>query len=308
VDPTGTALLAAVAAHPDEDTPRLIYADYLDELGDERSCARAEFIRLQVMISGAEPETDEASAARARAAELLARYGRAWGLPPAGGFPGYEVSRGFVDTLSVDLPGPAAWTEILRLLGIEPVGRLRVARPYTGWGWSAGAADWLDVPALGRVRHLELSGPYWADREVARFLAFAHFPALLTLTLTRVPITGAGIAALADCARLSDLVCLRINDTKQWSNELREWTGGVPTPGVRALASSVRLAGLRTLSLRSAGIETAGAFALADSRYLSGLTAACSLDLAENPGIGPAGRAALLSRFGGAVTLSPARN
>lgn len=30
-DATETALLAAIAAHPDEDTPRLVYADYLEE-------------------------------------------------------------------------------------------------------------------------------------------------------------------------------------------------------------------------------------------------------------------------------------
>src|SRR5262245_56401790 len=42
------ALLAAIAAHPDEDTPRLAYADWLDE--HDRPI-RAEFIRVQVDIS-----------------------------------------------------------------------------------------------------------------------------------------------------------------------------------------------------------------------------------------------------------------
>src|SRR5215216_6655639 len=42
--PENPALLAAIIAHPDEDTPRLMYADWLDENGDP---ARAEFIRLQ---------------------------------------------------------------------------------------------------------------------------------------------------------------------------------------------------------------------------------------------------------------------
>ena len=38
----GTALLAAILAHPEEDTPRLLYADYLQEQGDDE---RARFIR-----------------------------------------------------------------------------------------------------------------------------------------------------------------------------------------------------------------------------------------------------------------------
>ena len=42
--PTGTALLAAILANPDEDTPRLVYADWLEENGEPE---RAEFIRVQ---------------------------------------------------------------------------------------------------------------------------------------------------------------------------------------------------------------------------------------------------------------------
>jgi uncharacterized protein (TIGR02996 family) len=42
------ALLAAIAAHPAEDTPRLAYADWLDEHGRH---VRAEFIRIQIEIA-----------------------------------------------------------------------------------------------------------------------------------------------------------------------------------------------------------------------------------------------------------------
>jgi uncharacterized protein (TIGR02996 family) len=42
------ALLAAIYAHPDEDTPRLMYADCVQERGDEE---RAEFIRVQVALA-----------------------------------------------------------------------------------------------------------------------------------------------------------------------------------------------------------------------------------------------------------------
>src|SRR4051812_916255 len=39
---------AAIRANPDDDTPRLVYADWLQENGDP---ARAEFIRLQCEIA-----------------------------------------------------------------------------------------------------------------------------------------------------------------------------------------------------------------------------------------------------------------
>ena len=43
--PENPELLAAIIAHPDEDTPRLMYADWLQENGD---LERAEFIRLHI--------------------------------------------------------------------------------------------------------------------------------------------------------------------------------------------------------------------------------------------------------------------
>jgi uncharacterized protein (TIGR02996 family) len=55
----GTALLAAIALYPDEDVPRLAYADWLDE---HNSPVRAEFIRLQCEIHRI--ETDPAADAR----------------------------------------------------------------------------------------------------------------------------------------------------------------------------------------------------------------------------------------------------
>jgi uncharacterized protein (TIGR02996 family) len=52
------ALLAAIAAHPDDDTPRLVYADWLDEHKPDRvpspaagPSARAEFIRVQCRLA-----------------------------------------------------------------------------------------------------------------------------------------------------------------------------------------------------------------------------------------------------------------
>ena len=47
------ALLRAVLAAPDDDAPRLIYADWLDEHGDP---ARAEFIRVQVELARPGPD------------------------------------------------------------------------------------------------------------------------------------------------------------------------------------------------------------------------------------------------------------
>lgn len=44
----GAALLAAILAAPDDDAPRLVYADWLEEHGEE---TRAEFIRMQINMA-----------------------------------------------------------------------------------------------------------------------------------------------------------------------------------------------------------------------------------------------------------------
>ena len=54
--PVNAALEAAVIAHAEDDTPRLVYADWLDENGDSD---RAAFIRTQVALSGKNPADDD---------------------------------------------------------------------------------------------------------------------------------------------------------------------------------------------------------------------------------------------------------
>ena len=43
--------LATIIAHPEDDAPRLVYADWLEERGDEVSVARSEFIRVQCELA-----------------------------------------------------------------------------------------------------------------------------------------------------------------------------------------------------------------------------------------------------------------
>jgi uncharacterized protein (TIGR02996 family) len=53
---TADALLAAVIASPDDDLPRLVYADWLDEHGEPE---RAEFVRAQVELEQMESDPDQ---------------------------------------------------------------------------------------------------------------------------------------------------------------------------------------------------------------------------------------------------------
>ncbi|MBY0455846.1 MAG: TIGR02996 domain-containing protein [Gemmataceae bacterium] len=95
------ALLAAIDAHPAEDTPRLMYADWLDE--NDRPL-RAEFIRLQLTLR--EPDKlapEEAQKLRNRQRVLVENHRRDL-IGPLGAhitLPDVTFDRGFVAELRV---------------------------------------------------------------------------------------------------------------------------------------------------------------------------------------------------------------
>ena len=75
------AFLAAIRAAPDDDLPRLVAADWLDEMETDEAAERAEFIRLQVELAkpqfftrAGNPRLRRKRAARERARSILLRY------------------------------------------------------------------------------------------------------------------------------------------------------------------------------------------------------------------------------------------
>src|SRR5262245_59570255 len=70
------ALLAVIWEHPHEDTPRLIYADWLDEHGQPE---RAEFIRVQIELAKVNRWDDAPEPAlKQREKELWTKWRRRW--------------------------------------------------------------------------------------------------------------------------------------------------------------------------------------------------------------------------------------
>lgn len=74
------ALMAAIIANPEEDTPRLVLADWLQEHGKKHDQARAEFIRLQVQAEKL-PKGAERKKLDQSAIKLEKKYGAAWLAP-----------------------------------------------------------------------------------------------------------------------------------------------------------------------------------------------------------------------------------
>jgi len=119
-------LLAAIYAQPDDDAPRLVYADALQERGDPRG----ELIALQIRLATEAGEP----AMRVRERELLREHGDAWlgALAPIVVAP-FAFERGFLAMVTIDgrkhelverLAKDPSWNTIRRV-AIAPVNAAR---------------------------------------------------------------------------------------------------------------------------------------------------------------------------------------
>src|SRR5690242_16278731 len=90
------AFLRAIAANPDDDLPRLVYADWLDEHGEPE---RAEFIRVQCELARLPKGDPRRPELTARQDALWAAHSKAWYPPPARGFSFGQFERGFTGTV-----------------------------------------------------------------------------------------------------------------------------------------------------------------------------------------------------------------
>ena len=227
-----TALLRAVLAVPDDDTPRLVYADWLDEHGDP---ARAEFIRLQCRIAEREQAAHVSwkDPDRIRERELEAKDRSRW-QAELGSFRGlywHEFRRGF--------PGLSVTSVVTlnrsakMLAGVTPVEIVRVGIVTEDEARSFGRS-----PVFAGVRDLSVDYPTGADfvhdplrvvlgsshlaglrvlrvgslangDSVAEAVAGAELPALYGLDLYFGTLTDRGALALARSPGLPRLAWIR---------------------------------------------------------------------------------------------------
>jgi uncharacterized protein (TIGR02996 family) len=267
------AFLQDILAHPDDDAPRLVYADWLDDHGDPD---RAAFIRVQCELA----RTDEADP---RWDELKEREKRAWRghrLDWLGGVAGlvrkWQFRRGFLDSAGVrpkDLV--ASGEELFRRVP------LRHVRLYGTFGEPAIRAL-AASPHLARVRSLEFDYYRLDARRLAVLVASPHLRGLRELQLEGCRIGLEGARLLAESPNVAGLTALRLRFCE------------IGTAGATALAGSPHLARLEVLHVTANGIADEGLAALAGSPHLTNLS---DLGLQANQ-IGRAGVQALAGARG----------
>jgi uncharacterized protein (TIGR02996 family) len=171
------ALFQAILDDPDDDAPRLVYADWLEEHGDAE---RAEFIRLQLARAALEDHDPRVQQLQQRCRELTAEPGteERWTpkLPRGMGYP--EFHRGFVEKVSCRIPDFLKGAE--RLLAAIPLRHLNVGETNPTL---QDLKALLASPHLARLRKLALYGNHLDDSATEAIAASPHLRGLEELDL-----------------------------------------------------------------------------------------------------------------------------
>jgi uncharacterized protein (TIGR02996 family) len=299
------ALLAAVCEQPDDDVPRLVFADWCEENGQPE---RAEFIRVQCRIAQLAEHEPERETLGARELALWKAHFLVWLKEvPAWARPKVGVSRGFVAELectpaqffNVSRAGawkliPLEWAKVhtsMDCVGevLAPLPRTRVT---TLTAHFAGSGKFFrvgrplaDCPALAQLRKLEIAGMIGGD-EAAILAGSPHLANLTSLGLEAVFLGAQGMAALAGSPYLAKLRTLTLDCCQLGEPEMQALAESPGFPaleevslshnalrngGVCLLMDWPSLGGLRRLALNKAGVGTEAARTLAASPRLSNL-------------------------------------
>ena len=265
-------LLRDIIENPHDDTPRRVYADWLDEHGD---AARAEFILVQIGLEGLGPDDPRRGDLEERELSLEAADGEAWraALPALPGVDWGCFRRGFVEEVSFR-NGRAFLAHAPAAFAAAPVrtAYIKGLTPRTG-------PDVARSPHLGRLASLYLTSLNPGEETVRALAASPHIAGLTTLNLYDVPVGDTGAEAFASSPHLGGITSLRLG------------AAGIGPAGAAALAGSRCYPRLTVLGLGGNELGETGAVALATSLRLPRLA---SLDLSFNA-LGSAGAAALVS-------------
>ncbi len=240
------AFLQAIRETPDDDAPRLIYADWLEEQGGTGRAARADFIRIQCRLAEL-PEDDPACDRLAdEAADLLAEHEDEWTQPLRDIADDWRFARGFVEHVRIRGDNLLAHAE--RLFDFAPVRSLHLLIPRN------------DVPNLAAclqlhwVSSLDFSRCQLNDRSLQQLLTSPHLERLRALNLDGNDINTPGIRALIQSPLFARLRCLDLTRNR-----------AVGDTAARLLAHEAPADNLEMLRLGETNLTLNGLFDLSES-------------------------------------------
>jgi uncharacterized protein (TIGR02996 family) len=224
------AFLNAIKEQPEDDTPRLILADWLEEHGDPRG----ELLRLQVNLAHAFPGSQAGRARFKREQELRRLHERDWLGPLAQMAGGWTCQRGLIQltlpaaTFLDDTFAQLAETEVLAWVdGVR----------LTGFSGPPGM-PLAESPLLAGLNLLNLGGEPVDSVSIGLMAASPHVRNLTVLELYDTPIGPEGARTLAASPNLAGLRHLNLDGCH------------IGEDAILALAQSPHLTRLTTLLAR----------------------------------------------------------
>jgi uncharacterized protein (TIGR02996 family) len=293
---TADAFLADITAHPDDDAPRLIFADWLSDHGD---AARGDFIRAQAELARLSEDDPHRADLEHRAGRLLAENGATWlaALPRWLAKETHTFRRGFVaEVTATGLRFLRDGPELCAKTPVESV-CLRRLRPHL--------PGLLAAPHLAGLRRLDLTDNVVRDNDAQALAGSERLAGLRELVLDKSYVWQHGARALVQSPHLANLTTLSLRRTIMDRHGVRGLTDAphrcrltrlslhdnrLDDEGLAAVAASKNLPHLTALDVGYAGISDAGLIALARSALLPRLT---SLIVGSHNPFGPTGVAAL---------------
>ncbi len=297
-------LLAGIRATPDDDLPRLVYADWLEEHDRPE---RAEFIRVECEAARADHSTDDYPRLLRHSDRLRATHGAEWFGPLATGELAKIIitRRGFVDSASLSadffaLRADEIFAHAPLLRGLFSVGdgdwqaffnspRFAAVRElsFDEGVFDGDAAEQL-AECNNATRLIELNLDYqWLEPDVMSPLSETKLTSLERIVASSCNVGDESAIMLFQSERLRNLRVVDLGENSLTYLPLQVLAGNVnfgeleelilchnriTSAGVEALARAPHLAGLRKLNLHGCPIGPEGGRAILASRCWDGLT------------------------------------
>ena len=248
------AFLDAILREPEEDTPRLVFADWLDERAQGDDAARAALIRAQCKLE-ALPEGKERKAAEKEARTLLKTHAKRWtaALRGPGLGEGWTFRRGFIDGCSISPTHFVGHAELI----FRHAPLLRAVRfPYA----KGEVKDLAACPFLARLASVDLQqmwpcGQCPIDAELRALFKSPHVNGLSRLSVALDRIDAVMARALVASEPLRHLAALDLS-----GNPLGE-------AGARVLADARHFGRLAELNLDDTGLDESAVDAFATAHF-----------------------------------------
>jgi uncharacterized protein (TIGR02996 family) len=200
------AFLRDIRERPDDDTPRLVYADWLDDHGDS-PCA--EFIRTQIALAKLVPGDSRRDTLQQRQADLLAEHEEHWLSPLPADLYRWKFERGLLSAIIM------RWAASL-----EPAGHLFDRHPIDQVGYvhiGAHIHELIATPFLERLRGLDLGHVTYPPPILHDLFASSRLAGLRRLTGLLIPQAGGALnflTGLAIAPQLTELGADGLDDTE----------------------------------------------------------------------------------------------